>query len=318
MERFRAALAGQEVDRLPVSVWMHFGTEHLSGEEVAAIHLRYWREYDWDYLKVMNDYRYPLPGLEAVETANDLERFRPLQMDAYPFCEQLRCLRTLRQELGDAVPIVETIFDPLQTLVRAAGEQARQAVIAHPEAGLQALEAITETLCRYVKACAEAGVTGIFFSVNGARGADDGGVAQAVFQRFMEPFDRRVLQAAEGLVRIGHMHGLGLEFDRVRAYPVEAWSWSHHHTRPTLAEVRQVSRAAIIGGVDEVRIHGQTRAEVAQDIRATVEQARVRGLLIGPGCTVPSDTPRRLLHSVAEAARGVKGQEQPGSAGGVS
>lgn len=305
MERFRAAVAGQEVDRLPVSVWLHFASEHLSGEEVADLHLRYWREYDWDYLKVMNDYRYPLPGLEAVESAEDLRRFEPLDMDERPFREQLACLRKLHRELGGSVPIVETVFDPLQTLVRAAGERARLAMLEHPEAGLQALEAITETLCRYVRACAEVGVTGIFFSINGARGEGSGGVSEAAFRRFMEPFDRRVLQAAEGLVRIGHVHGFGLEFERVRDYPVEAWSWFHHHTRPGLAEVRQASRAAIVGGVDEVRIHGQTPAEVARDIRATVEAAGSRGLLIGPGCTVPSDTPRRLLHSVAAAARSV-------------
>ena len=304
MERFQAAVSGQEVDRLPVSVWLHLASEHLPGEEVASLHLRYWREYGWDFLKVMNDYRYPLPeGLASVEGPADLLRFEPVGLDAEPFARQLECLRVLRRELGKAVPLVETLFDPFQTLVRAAGEPARQVALEHPEAALHALEAITQSLCRYVEACRELGVTGLFFSINGARGAQEGGVPEPAFRRLMEPFDRRVLQAAEGLVRIGHVHGHRLAFERVRDYPVEAWNWSHHHTPPAPAEVRATSPAAIIGGIDELRIAHQTPEQVARDIEAIVGQVGRRGLLIGPGCTVPPDTPRRLLHAAARAAR---------------
>lgn len=305
-ERFLAAIRGDEVDRLPVSVWLHFASEHWPGEEVARLHLAYLKEYDWDYLKTMNDYRYPLPGIEAVETEADLRRFEPLSMDEPAFAQQLACLRKLRAELGDQVPIVETVFNPLQTLIRGAGSSLWPVMKAYPDAARQALEACTQTLVAYVNACREAGVTAIFFSVNGAsHPGGEGGTSLEEFNTFIAPYDKRVLEAAEGLVRIGHIHGFNLDFQRVLSYPVEAFNWSHHHTAPSLAEARRLTDAALIGGINELRVFSQTPGEVKADIQAAVREAGSRRFLVGSGCTVPPDTPRRILHAARQAVEGL-------------
>ncbi|HHV54852.1 MAG TPA: hypothetical protein GXX55_05320 [Firmicutes bacterium] len=350
LERFRAAIAGEEVDHPPASVWLHFASEHLSGEETARLHLRYFTEYDWDFLKVMNDYRYPLPaGLETVATEADLRRFEPLSLAEEPFARQLTCIRYLRQELGPDVPIVETIFSPLQTVVRAAGAAVWPVILAHPQAGLAMLAAVTRTLVAYVAACREAGATGIFYSINGASrvpapGTDSAGSGTASagarkagrseapspsrttaeqFERFIAPFDREILRAAgqAGLVRIGHVHGVDLDFDRVAGYPVEAFNWSHHHTAPTLAEVRERTGKAVIGGIDELVISYQSLPEVEASIRAAHTEWEggrgnsTGGFLVGPGCTVPPDTPRRTLHRIREVtlsgASGPSGASEP-------
>lgn len=356
-ERFLAAIAGDEVDHIPVSVWLHFASEPYSGVETARLHLRYFREYGWDYLKVMNDYRYPLPGdsnvnsplpgsnsdansplprdnnadsqlsrdnnadlplsggydarhslswgVDLIATETDLLRFEPQPLTAAPFAAQLECLRTLRTELGPDVPLVETLFSPVQTVVRAAGSRVWQTILAYPQAARQMLDAVTQTLVAYVNALAEIGVTALFYSVNGAnRPPAAGGVTDEQFTNFIAPYDRRVLEAAgsAGLVRIGHIHGIDLAFDRVADYPVEAFNWSHLRTAPSLTEVRQRTKAAIIGGIDEVKVFDQTPAEVAADIERTWQEAGPRQFLVGPGCTVPPDTSRRLLHAIADAA----------------
>ncbi|MBE3577683.1 MAG: hypothetical protein IMX00_08320 [Limnochordales bacterium] len=307
LERFLAAIAGEEVDHVPACVWLHFASEHLPGTETARLHLRYFQEYDWDYLKVMNDYRYPLPGIEAIASEADLLRFEPQPLTAPPFAAQLECLRTLRAELGPNVPIIETIFSPVQTIIRAAGASAWKIITAHPQAACQMLEAVTQTLVSYVEACRELGVTGIFFSVNGAnRPPAAGGTTDEEFATFIAPYDRRVLQAAAGLVRIGHIHGLDLAFDRVLDYPVEAFNWSHLRTPPSLAEVRQRTSAALIGGIDEVKVFDQTPAEVAASIERAWHEAGGRKFLVGPGCTVAPDTPRRILHAIAQVAHSLK------------
>lgn len=304
LERFRAAINGQEVDRLPVSVWLHFASEHHAGDEVARLHARFYYEYDFDYVKTMNDYRYPLPGITSIKTEADLLRFEPLTMDHPVFAEQLKCLRMLRAELGPDVPIVETIFSPIQTVLRGAGNSAWNAVVAHPKAAHQMLEAVTATLIRYVEAIREIGVDAIFFSVNGANTPPNaGGLPEEQFNEFVAPYDRRVLEAAEGLIRIGHIHGYGLDFSRVLSYPVEAYNWSHHHTHPSLSEARRLTDKALIGGIDEVRVFTQTPEEVAEDIRAAVREAGRTKFLVGPGCTVLPDTPRRLLHAIVRTVR---------------
>ncbi len=299
-ERFIKAVRGEEVDRPPVSAWLHFASGHLSPGETADLHLRFFKEYDWDYIKVMNDYTYPYPGPELSGT-RDLYRFEPLNLAAPPFTRQLEVLRRIRLSCGEDVPVIETVFDPLQTLVRSCGRRALEFVLTDRRAGLQALEAITRTLVNYIGACREVGVSGIFYSVNWAMGPGHGGLNSGDFAALAAPFDHRLLEAAAGLVRIGHIHGEDLDFERVRSYPLEVFSWSHAATPPTLSAVRRDSGKAVIGGIDERNLAFQTVSQVEEGIRRAFREAGPRGFLVGPGCTVPPDTPVQVLHAVRHA-----------------
>ncbi|MCL5995957.1 MAG: hypothetical protein M1546_07865 [Chloroflexi bacterium] len=306
MQRFMAAIKGDWIDRLPASMWLHFASEHLSSEETARLHIRYFTTYDWDYLKAMNDYRYPIPTGEGVNRAADLRAFRPLPITEPAFAKQLACLRVLRGELGPDVPIIETLFNPLQTLIRGAGASAARVVFDHPREGHQMLEAVTQTLIDYVRACKDIGVTGIFYSVNGASTPEAGGLADDQFNEFVRHYDLRVLQAAKGMVRIAHIHGFNLLFNRTLDYPAEAFSWSHFNTAPSLAEARKLTQAALIGGINEVAITKQSMSEIGADIEASVREAGPHKLLIGPGCTVAPDTPWRLQFAAGRAVKQLK------------
>jgi uroporphyrinogen decarboxylase len=306
LERFNAAVRGEEVDRLPASVWLHFASEHLPGMKVAELHVDYAKAYGWDYLKVMNDYRYPLPGLTEVQRESDLNRFSPVGMTEQAFHEQLTCLKALRELVGPDLPLIETLFNPLQTLVRTTGVNVMQLVFAHPEAGHNALDAITETLIEYIRRLQALGVNGIFYSINGAVEPAKGGLTDEQFAEFVAPYDQRILKAAEGMIRIAHIHGFHLRFDRVVNLPVEVFSWSHLNSAPSLAEARKITSAAFMGGINEAHIAHQAASEVANDIRKSVQTAGARKLIIGPGCTVPPDTPAKLLRSIGDVVRQLK------------
>ncbi len=306
-DRFLTAIRGGTSDRPPASVWLHFASEHLPPADVAELHVKYQRAYDWDFVKVMNDYRLPLSGGdgEALASATALEGVKALRAEQAPLATQLEVIRRIRDALGSDVPIVETLFDPLQTLLRSAGRSVLTLVRAEPRAARHALEAITDSLCSYVLAVREAGADGLFYSLNWAVAAAAGGLEDREFRALVEPLDARVLAAAEGMVRIGHVHGVNLDFGRVRDYPVEAFNWSHHRTAPTLAEARALTGRALIGGIDEAVFSGQTLGEAELGLRRAVAEAGRAGLLIGPGCTVPPDTPRRLLEGVRRLVEGL-------------
>ena len=154
-ERMAAAMAGRPVDRPPVAVWLHFASEHLTGEESAELHLRYMRRYDWDLCKVMNDYRYPLPaGVTVLASVDEMRRFEPASLAEPAYAEQLKCLRRLRQVLGPDVPLFETLFDPVQQVLRRVGQSRAPFLYAHPEPALAMLDAVTRTLEAYVAASA--------------------------------------------------------------------------------------------------------------------------------------------------------------------
>jgi uroporphyrinogen-III decarboxylase len=61
-----------------------------------------------------------------------------------------------------------------------------------------------------------------------------------------------------------------------------------------------------MGGINEAHIAHQAASEVASDIRKSVAEAGARKLLIGPGCTVPPDTPAKLLRSISDVVRQLK------------
>lgn len=306
LERFNAAVRGDEVDRLPVCMWVHFASEHYSGEETARLHVNFFRTYDWDFMKTMNDYRLPLPGVPNVTTREHLLAFRPLPMDHPTYANQLTCLRHIRAEIGPDVAILDTLFDPLQTLVRGTGRHVRELVFANPEAGHVALEAITQTLIAYIGELRRLGVNGLFYSINGASDPAAGGFTDAQYAEFVAPYDRRILQAAEGMTRIAHVHGFNLRFERCLSYPVEVFSWSHRATPPSLAEARAMTSAALLGGMDETKIAYQSVDDIRADITQAVEEAGPRKLLIGPGCTVPPDTPYRLLKAAGDTVRNLR------------
>ena len=50
------------VDHVPCGFWFHFGGKEAPGEECVQAHLRYYREKDLDFLKVMCDGFFSLQG----------------------------------------------------------------------------------------------------------------------------------------------------------------------------------------------------------------------------------------------------------------
>ena len=306
LERFNAAVRGDEVDHLPLCMWVHFASEHYSGEDAARLHTNFFKIYDWDFMKTMNDYRLPLPGVPNVTAKEHLLAFKPQSMDHPTYANQLACLRKIRADIGPDVAILDTLFDPLQTLVRGTGKQVRDLVFNNPEAGHAALEAVTQTLITYIGELRKLGVNGVFYSINGAVDPAKGGFTDAQYAEFAAPYDRRILEAAEGMTRVAHVHGFNLRFDRCADYPVEVFSWSHLATPPSFAEARKLTSAALLGGMDETKIAYQSVDDIRADITRSVEEAGPRKLLIGPGCTVPPDTPYRLLKAAGDTVRSLR------------
>ena len=52
-ERVRAALAGKEVDRIPVAAWMHLSAFDKDPISLAEAEVDLTEKYDFDYIKMM-------------------------------------------------------------------------------------------------------------------------------------------------------------------------------------------------------------------------------------------------------------------------
>ncbi|HEX2482361.1 MAG TPA: uroporphyrinogen decarboxylase family protein, partial [Methylomirabilota bacterium] len=232
IERVRAALAGAEVDRPPFSVWYHFGTQHAAAERTAQIHLEFFETYKLDWLKVMNDYSYPMPrGIETLTDPKDLKRITAFDVRQGPLGEQLEAIRLIGQQLRGKALVVDTVFNAWNTLKRNVLKDAMGAFMQEHPAELEAaLAVVNDNLVRYAMASLHGGASGIFYSVP----ATPESLTAEQYERFMRPFDMAFLEAVRpfGELHILHAHGSALYLDRLLDYPVHAISWADRQSGP--------------------------------------------------------------------------------------
>jgi uroporphyrinogen decarboxylase len=298
IERVVRALKGDETDRPPFSFWYHFGLQHMAGRKYAEAQVDFYRAFDVDFIKVMNDYPYPMPpGLDALATKEDWKRVEPVAGSDACWAEQLEALSIIDRAIGKEVLFIETVFSPWTTARRLTrtGELA-DARLRHPEALLRALDAIADSLAAYAAAAVARGAAGIFLSLGAAT---DDVMSAEDYEVWGRPFDMKILNAvADAAFNVLHIHGKRVHFDSLLDYPVQAFNWSHFTTAPSLKEARARTGKALLGGINEATIDYRSPAEVESQVTRALGEVGARGLMITPGCTVPTDTPVRSLRAI--------------------
>ena len=288
VERVRAALAGTDVDRPPFSVWYHFGLQHAPAERTAQIHVEFFEAYNLDWLKVMNDYSYPMPrSIETLSDARDLKRVIAFDVRQGSFGEQLETIRLIGLSLRGKALVVDTIFNAWNTLKRNVLKEAMGPLMEEHPAELEAaLAVVNDNLIRYAIASLHGGASGIFFSVP----ATPESLTAEQYERFMRPFDLAFLEAIRpfGEFHVLHAHGKELYLDRLQEYPVHAISWADREAGPPLGLMRRITPRALMGGIDHGSFPYTSAAKIREQIRTAIAEAGPRKLFIAPGCAIPS------------------------------
>jgi uroporphyrinogen decarboxylase len=323
-ERVLAALAGEEVDRVPVSAWGHDYLREWTADGLAEATLEAYRRYDWDFIKVnprasyyAEDWgcRYQASGRAdappqtlavAVKSAADLRRLRPLDPSRGAYGEQLAALRLIGDGLKGEAPFIQTVFSPLAVASRLAGshEPIRQYMEEAPTDLEAALGVIAETLAGYAHACLEAGADGLFFaSVEwGSRNY----ISAEQYSRFGRPFDLQVLKAVQGAsFNLLHVCRNNNMLADLLDYPVHAFHWATTGTdNPSLGDILARTDKAVMGGVSHDSTILSSRPEdVAAEARAAIEATGGRRFLLAPGCSIAPTTPEGNLRAMIAAAR---------------
>ncbi|HWR10814.1 MAG TPA: uroporphyrinogen decarboxylase family protein [Rectinemataceae bacterium] len=329
-ERVEAALSGEEPDRVPVSAWGHLIPAERSADTLASASLWYFREYDWDWLKVnpratlfaeawgsefdFGDYRGVLPRFRRNrDDPIDYGALKPANPGFGPWAEQLASLRKIKRGIGDA-PFVQTIFSPASVLsflaarptdhsqeaVSAAQSEALLHLIrASPEAAHHALGVIADSLAQLAAASVEAGADGIFFAIT--RLARQSQLTEGEFEKFGKPYDFRVLEAVRGAkFNILHSCGPRIYWKEILDYPVSALSWAAAgQGNPGLDAARADAGFALIGGLDEEGIlRTGTPEQVREAASAALKLGGKRKFLLAPGCAVHPSAPSGNLRAL--------------------
>lgn len=297
-------LSGKETDRPPLSLWYHFGVQHGRGERFARLALEYFTHYDFDFLKVMNDYFYPLPeGIEAVRTAGDLAKIAPFDVEGSPWKEQLAALDVIAAELGGRAYFIDTVFDPWHTFKRAlAGENVVHLMENAPDATKTALDLITENLTTYCKMSLGRGAAGIFLSIPAGREL----ISREHFLTFVKPFAAKLLGEVRnlGIMNTAHIHGDDLYFDDCLDLPAHVFNWwDRGPGGPSLSTVKERVGACVMGGIDHRILNRSTRTFLRNHV---LEGKRLGGndrFFLAGGCSIDSSVNPAAIEVIVEAAR---------------
>lgn len=288
--RVHAALQGEPVDRVPASFWFHFPADQIRGTAMAQAHIDYYRRADQDFLKVMNDNRYPLLGIDEIREPEDWRKVERAPVSADPYQAELSGLKEILDEVGDEVLVIVTVFNPYATGNYISNRMVTEHMRADPESVSTGLSVIAESLADFSRACIDLGAAGIFFS---AQGSETDRFSRDTFETYIQPHDRVVLQAAEeagATFNLLHICGHSLRLDAYVDYPAHAVNWGPQHNNPSLREGQEMFGCTVIGGVDERGpIVTGPRTAIEAEVRATVRAMGTTGLMIGAGCTVPND-----------------------------
>lgn len=334
-ERVEAALHRAEVDRVPVSAWRHFIPAEQKPDSLADISLKHFYEFDWDWIKVnpratyyaeawgnTYDYSqyarvYPRRIDGPLHTPSDLEKIQSVSGTSGVFAEQLELIRRIRAGIGGA-HFVQTLFSPLsvlsflvahplqhtaQAVVQAQYDGLRRYLDENPQGVHAALRQITLTLTEYAGAVIEAGASGLFFAI--VKLARPAVLTEAEFAEFGRPYDLQLLQAVKSApFNLLHICGDHVYFEAVQDYPVQAINWaSVGQANPGVAEARQRSRLALIGGIDEDGVlQTGTPAQVLAAAQEAIHSSAGTGFLLSPGCGTSMEVPPANLHALRQAA----------------
>jgi uroporphyrinogen decarboxylase len=297
-------LEGRPVERPPLSMWYHFGIQHADGETFAKTALEYFRYYDFDFLKVMNDYFYPAPeGLDAVRTKADLQRLVPVRPDQTLWRQQFRALEIIQASLKDHAYFLDTVFDPWQSLNRnLAAENMQHLMLNEPQALLEALDVVADNLIAYCKFSLKLGAAGIFLSIP----AGSEIISREQFLTFVKPFACKVLKAIEGLGPLTtlHVHGQELFFDDVLDMPAPIFNWwDRGPDGPSLRHVLDKIPGCVMGGIDQTLVARRTRAFLKQHVREALQLGGRERFFLANGCSIDSWVYPGAVETIVQAAR---------------
>ncbi len=299
IERVKAALAGEKVDRVPASFWFHFPAEKAHGQASINAHLEFYRESDVDFLKVMNEH--PYQANVSIKTPADWRQVRPASLDAAFYQEQLDEIKAIVDEVGDDCYVITTLFGPFASGNHAANHMVTEHLKAGPEAVGQGLGAIADSLAEFASACVNAGASGIYYS---AQGGEAYRFTEQEFLGYIKPHDLTVLDAVKDH---GDFHLLHICKDQVRLplyadYPGHAVNWAVTKNDLGLAEGRELFNRTVVGGMDDrgVIVDGSPEA-IRAAVQEIIAEAGTEGFILGADCTVPTDIDVRNVRTAVEA-----------------
>ncbi|MGU7769108.1 uroporphyrinogen decarboxylase family protein [Burkholderia sp. MR1-5-21] len=319
-QRIEAAASGERADRIPVSLWRHFPECDLDAGKLAGHTLAWQRKWEFDLVKFMPSGTYGVEDWGAVTAyegapngarnvlkpviyePEEWTKLARLDVTKGFYAQQNQALRTVARELGGRVPLLQTVFSPLTTARKLAGDKVLTDLRCNPGALEAGLRVITDVTIDFSLAAIDAGAHGVFFA---SQLATSRHLTTDEYGQFGRRYDFEVLEALRGKSRLNmlHAHGDDIMFPMLAEYPVDMLNWHDRLTKPSLKMAATAFPKMLVGGLNEHQtiLRGGPDA-IAAEVSDAIAQTEGRRLMIGPGCALPLATSEENIQAVLDAA----------------
>lgn len=336
-ERLKAALAGQEVDRVPISIWQHFSTVDQDPVSLAETQVKTARKFDYDFIKLMPFGLYgiqpwgaqidifckvnhpPLVAEYGIKETEDWGRLEVIPPYFGSYGKQVELARqVMKLTKGEDLPFIQTIFSPLTTARKLAGDRIFEDMRTNPKLLKEALQVITDTTIGFVKANIEAGVSGFFLAT---QCCNTDTITPEEYVEFEKYYMCKMIDTYKDatFLNIGHLHGENGMFEAFSQLPFSAISWHDRWCTPNLEEARKITGKCLVGGVREVPyfdadgnkvresiLKGENVREITAHVQEAIRQVDGRGLIIAPGCCVDQEITEISQYALRSAVNSKK------------
>jgi uroporphyrinogen decarboxylase len=238
----------------------------------------------------------------SIDVASDWRKVRPTKISANFYQRQLDLIKRVVDQLHDKCMIMTTVFNPYHHGTHSTSEQMfDEHLRTDPDAVYQAMEAMAESDMEYIQACFEAGVHGIYYSV---QGGEHDRFSEELYVNTIKKNDLNVIDSFKdrGEFNTLHLCGANMRLDHYADYPSHAINWDVKNNGITLKEGAEKFGRAVLGGINNrgPLVNG-TPEEITAEVRGAIEQFGRKGLLLGADCTLPSGTPYANVRTAVKA-----------------
>jgi uroporphyrinogen decarboxylase len=288
-ERIWAAVHGEQPDTLPYSFWTHLPGIDLDPEKLAETTYEFYRTYDVDFIKTMNNGMYaiedfgceidysevPKGGVAKVvktpiQKGEDWYGLKPCSVEQGSLARELKGLRLLLDRVkGEDVPVIFTVFSPLTIANKISGNTLYQHISqGHSAAVHYALQVITQTTCDLARTALDMGADGIFFAAQSST---------------------------------YHAHGTNIMFELLKDYPVQVFNWHAWETLPAVDEAAIMTGKCLMGGLKRTDITQRDRNAIQHQIYECYRLLGGRNQILTPGCVIRYPLDKEMLAYVKQA-----------------
>lgn len=323
-ERITAAIRGDEVDTVPYSLWSHLPMIDLDPVQNAEHTYGFYKTYDVDILKTMNNGMYSVEDFGAmadyseipkggvarivstpIHTADDWLNVEPVSVNQGALEREQEYLKLLLEKIDGDVPVIFTVFSPLTTAFKLCPSLMRHVEEGQGEKVKQGLKAITETTCALVQRVIEMGADGIFFATQLSSYAVS---EESFYREYGMPYDLAVLAASSGWCNVLHAHGKDIMFPLLRKYPVQIFNWHAWESLPAIDEAQMMTGKCIMAGLERMDITERHKNEIEHQIYETLRQTKGRKIILSPGCVIRYPLDEEMLAFVRKAKNEIEGK----------